>query len=71
MRHLLAAAAAAALLLSGCDAEVSPPGESKVDVDTPALRELKQKARRGRAAGSCRSSRCPASAAAPTSTSPR
>lgn len=41
MRRLLVAAAAAALLLSGCDAEVSPPGKTNVDVDTPELRELK------------------------------
>lgn len=41
MRGLLGAVAAAALLLVGCGADVSPPGETKVDVDTPALRELK------------------------------
>jgi thiol-disulfide isomerase/thioredoxin len=44
MKDLIAAACTAALLLSGCDAEVSAPGESKVDVDTPELRELKAQA---------------------------
>jgi thiol-disulfide isomerase/thioredoxin len=41
MRRPVAAIAAAALLLGGCSADVDPPGETKVDVDTPALRELK------------------------------
>ena len=42
MRHLLLAAlAAAVLVLSGCDGSVPEPGPAKVDVDTPALRELK------------------------------
>ena len=42
MRHaFLAALAAAVLVLTGCDGAVPEPGESKVDVDTPALRDLK------------------------------
>lgn len=47
MRRLLPVAiagiVAVALLLSGCDADdiPSPPGEAKVDVDTPSLRNLK------------------------------
>jgi thiol-disulfide isomerase/thioredoxin len=42
MKHsLLAALAAAVLVLTGCDGSVPEPGESKIDVDTPALRELK------------------------------
>jgi thiol-disulfide isomerase/thioredoxin len=44
MRRLVAIAlVAVALLLSGCDADdiPSPPGEAKVDVDTPSLRNLK------------------------------
>ncbi|KQW47129.1 hypothetical protein ASC77_18315 [Nocardioides sp. Root1257] len=41
-RALLAATAAVALLLSGCNADdVKPPGQSKVDVDTPQLQKLK------------------------------
>jgi thiol-disulfide isomerase/thioredoxin len=41
MRHLVAAAAAAALLLSGCEADVPGPGKTAVDVDTSELRALK------------------------------
>jgi thiol-disulfide isomerase/thioredoxin len=43
MRRLLPAAlVVAALLLSGCDSDDIPsPGEAKIDVDTPQLRELK------------------------------
>lgn len=42
MRRLLPAALAAALLLlSACSDDPAPPGESKVDVDTPRLREIK------------------------------
>lgn len=47
MRRLLPAAlAAAALALGACDsADVpQPPGEAKVDVDTPALRAIKKQA---------------------------
>ncbi len=44
MTRLLVAAAAAVLLVSGCDADVPGPGRSDVDVDTPALRELKAEA---------------------------
>ena len=46
MRHPLPAAlAAAVLLLAGCTADDVPtPGESNVDVDTPALREIKREA---------------------------
>ncbi|MEP9362580.1 TlpA disulfide reductase family protein [Nocardioides sp. CN2-186] len=46
MRRLLPAALAVALLvLSGCTSDpVSSPGEAKVDVDTPALREIKKAA---------------------------
>lgn len=36
-----AALAAAVLMLAGCDADVPEPGESKVDVGTPELVELK------------------------------
>jgi thiol-disulfide isomerase/thioredoxin len=44
-RTVLAAVAVAALLLAGCGADqVAPPGESTVDVDTPALRALKAEA---------------------------
>lgn len=44
-RTSLAALAAAALLLVGCDAdEVPAPGAAQVDVDTPELRELKAQA---------------------------
>ena len=44
MRRLLPAAlVAAALVLGGCDSGgIHAPGESKVDVDTPALQKLKQ-----------------------------
>ena len=41
MIRVLLAATLAALLLSGCDADVPGPGRSDVDVDTPALREMK------------------------------
>ncbi|WP_170285948.1 TlpA family protein disulfide reductase [Nocardioides rubriscoriae] len=37
----LAALTAGLVLLSGCDGAVPSPGPSKVDVDTPALREQK------------------------------
>ena len=40
MRRVAAALLAAALLLTGCDG-VRPPGETKIDVNTPKLRELK------------------------------
>ncbi len=40
MRRLLAAIALA-LALTGCSDDVSPPGKSDIDVDTPELRELK------------------------------
>lgn len=43
-RKVLAGVAVAAVLaVTGCD-QAAPPGESSVDVDTPALRELKQQA---------------------------
>jgi thiol-disulfide isomerase/thioredoxin len=44
MRRLLPAVlAAAVLVLAGCDTDdVTPPGRSSIDVDTPALAELKQ-----------------------------
>ncbi|PVG82399.1 hypothetical protein DDE18_13095 [Nocardioides gansuensis] len=45
MRLRLAALAAALLcagVLSACDADVAPPGDPDVRVDTPALRELKR-----------------------------
>jgi thiol-disulfide isomerase/thioredoxin len=42
MRKLLAAALVAALLgLSGCSDDVPAPGEAKIDVDTPELRQIK------------------------------
>ena len=42
MRKLLAAALVAALLgLSGCSDDVPDPGEAKIDVDTPELRQIK------------------------------
>jgi thiol-disulfide isomerase/thioredoxin len=42
MRRLLPAALATVMLvLSGCTSDGSVPGEAKIDVDTPALRELK------------------------------
>jgi thiol-disulfide isomerase/thioredoxin len=41
VRRLLAGLAAVVVLLSGCDGGVPSPGPSKVDVDTPALREQK------------------------------
>lgn len=42
MRKALAAALVAALLaLSGCTDDVPAPGETTIDVDTPALRKLK------------------------------
>jgi thiol-disulfide isomerase/thioredoxin len=43
MRTVLSAAlGAAVLLLAGCNADdVPPPGEAKIDVDTPQLREMK------------------------------
>jgi thiol-disulfide isomerase/thioredoxin len=42
MKQVLAAALAAALLvLSGCSDDVPAPGEAKIDVDTPELRQLK------------------------------
>lgn len=42
MRRLLPAAlAAAVLVLGGCTSDPSLPGEAKIDVDTPALREIK------------------------------
>jgi thiol-disulfide isomerase/thioredoxin len=46
MRRLLPAAlVAAVLLLSGCNADDIPsPGEAKIDVDTPSLRNLKSEA---------------------------
>lgn len=51
MRRALPAALVAAVLvmgglLSGCDADdiPSPPGEAKIDVDTPSLRNLKTEA---------------------------
>jgi len=44
MTRALALAAVAVLLLGGCDADVPGPGRSDVDVDTPALRELKAEA---------------------------
>ncbi len=45
MRRLLPAALiAAALLLGGCGSDAAAPGEAKVDVDTPALRAIKQDA---------------------------
>lgn len=40
MKHL-AAVLAALVLLAGCGGSVPAPGESKIDVDTPALREQK------------------------------
>ena len=65
----------AVVLLSGCDDDPAPPGESKVDVDTEELRHIKDQAgiedcKEGPGDGSSPTSRCPASAAAPTSTSP-
>ena len=47
MRLLLAAALTGLLVLAGCgDARdaVPPPGEAKIDVDTPQLREMKRDA---------------------------
>jgi thiol-disulfide isomerase/thioredoxin len=42
MRRLLPAALAAALLVvSGCSSDVPAPGEAKIDVDTPQLRQMK------------------------------
>lgn len=41
MKLTLAAAAACLLLVAGCDDVVPPPGEAKIDVDTPRLRALK------------------------------
>jgi thiol-disulfide isomerase/thioredoxin len=44
-RLLMAVLVAAVLVLTGCNADdVQPPGDAKVNVDTPALRELKQDA---------------------------
>jgi thiol-disulfide isomerase/thioredoxin len=40
-RRVAVALAAAVLLLTGCDSGVPGPGEAKIDVDTPALRDLK------------------------------
>lgn len=37
-------AALSVLLLAGCSEEVTPPGETNVDVDTPELREMKAQA---------------------------
>lgn len=56
MRRWLLAALVAATLLSGCEDVVPAPGKSKVDVDTPALRQLKaevgmERCRPGRAEG--------------------
>jgi thiol-disulfide isomerase/thioredoxin len=48
MKRLLPAALAAVVLLggllSGCTSDPAPPGEAKVDVDTRALRQVKQAA---------------------------
>lgn len=47
MKRILAAALVmAVLVLSGCDSDPdpAPPGEAKVDVDTPALRTVKKAA---------------------------
>ena len=41
---LLAALVVAVVVLSGCEGSVPAPGDAKVDVDTPALRELRQSA---------------------------
>jgi thiol-disulfide isomerase/thioredoxin len=44
-RLLPAALVAAVLVLAGCSGgSVPPPGEAKIDVDTPTLREIKQQA---------------------------
>jgi thiol-disulfide isomerase/thioredoxin len=44
-RAVPAVIAAAVLVLTGCNADdVKPPGQAKVDVDTPALRALKKDA---------------------------
>jgi thiol-disulfide isomerase/thioredoxin len=40
-RALLAALAAAVLLLSGCTSDDNLPGEARIDVDTPALVQMK------------------------------
>jgi thiol-disulfide isomerase/thioredoxin len=46
MRRLVLAALAVAVLLTGCDSDdlPEPPGEAKIDVDTPALVKLKKEA---------------------------
>jgi thiol-disulfide isomerase/thioredoxin len=44
MRRHVAAAAVAALLLTGCSDAVSPPGGSNVEVDTPELVAMKAEA---------------------------
>jgi thiol-disulfide isomerase/thioredoxin len=45
MKRALVAVATTLLLLSACDDDAPGPGESSVDVDTPALRHLKDQAR--------------------------
>jgi thiol-disulfide isomerase/thioredoxin len=42
--RLLAALAVLVLLLTGCADDISPPGPSDIEVDTPALREMKAEA---------------------------
>lgn len=40
-RSVAAVLAAAVLVLTGCHADVPSPGQAKIDVDTPQLRQLK------------------------------
>ena len=45
MRRVLSAMLVVAVLaLTGCGSDPAPPGQAKVDVDTPALRQVKQSA---------------------------
>ena len=44
MRRALVGLAAGVLVLTGCAAEPPPPGEARIDVDTPQLRQAKAEA---------------------------